>query len=165
VSITDADGRVLRDRKDPAAAFRRVRRKLFWDDLDALYFGGYALWNYLNLPFLLTRPGFALTEVEPWNENGHKWRRLHAVFPDLVPSHCREQTLYFDSKGLVVRHDYTAEVFGQWARAAHYSSNFGEFGGILVPTTRRVFPRQASGKPLRLVTLVSIDIDHVEMIR
>jgi hypothetical protein len=29
--------------------FKSLCRKFYWDDLDALYFGGYALWNYLNL--------------------------------------------------------------------------------------------------------------------
>ena len=36
----------------PRAAFRSLRRQLYWDDLDFIYFGGYATWNCLLTPFL-----------------------------------------------------------------------------------------------------------------
>ncbi len=34
-----------------------LRRNLRWDALDAVYFAGYAWWNYINHPYLLTREG------------------------------------------------------------------------------------------------------------
>jgi hypothetical protein len=37
-----------------------------------------------------------------------------------------------------VRHDYTAEAFGRWARGDHRSSGFETFDGLPVPTRRRV---------------------------
>ncbi len=164
VAIVGPDGAVVKERRDPRAAFTGFRRKIFWDDLDALYFGAYAFWNYLNLPFLLSGPGFELREMEPWDEDGERWRRLHVVFPDAVPTHCREQVFYFNPKGLLVRHDYTAEVFGRWARAAHYSGVHTENEDLVFPARRRVFPRLRSGRALFLVTLVSIDIDDIEVI-
>src|SRR5262249_28352714 len=58
---TEAGGR-SRHRADARQAFSTVRHKLSWDTLDALYFVGYALWNYVSTPFMLTRPGFGLRE-------------------------------------------------------------------------------------------------------
>jgi hypothetical protein len=165
VSIFGPEGRLIATREDPRAYFGGFRRKIFWDALDTLYFGGYALWNYLNLPFLLFNPAFVVNEMEPWDEDGERLRRLHAVFPDNLPTHCKEQIFYFNSKGLLVRHDYTAEVFGRWARAAHYSGEHREFGGIVIPTRRRVYPRGRLNHPRRLITLVSIDIEDVKIIR
>ena len=43
------------------AKFGQWRRSLYWDALDFTYFCGYAMWNYLTLPFLLTHPGSGLT--------------------------------------------------------------------------------------------------------
>ncbi|MEW6587413.1 MAG: hypothetical protein AB1442_17620 [Nitrospirota bacterium] len=164
VKILDHSGQIIGERKNPRRMFKRLRRKFYWDDLDALYFGGYALWNYLNLPFLLAVPDIKVKEIEPWEENGKVLRRLHAVFPDDMPTHCKEQVFYFDSDYLLFRHDYTAEVFGTWAKAAHYSWNHKNFGGLFIPVRRRVYPRKSSGHPLLLITLVAIDIDEVRLI-
>ena len=164
VKILDRNNEVIEERKNPRMMFKGLRRKFYWDDLDALYFGGYALWNYLNLPFLLASPDIEVKEIESWEEDGKVLRRLHAGFPDNIPTHCKEQIFYFDSDNLLFRHDYTAEVFGTWAKAAHYSSRHKDFEGLLVPVRRRVFPRKSSGHPLRLITLVSIDIDEVKLI-
>jgi tetratricopeptide (TPR) repeat protein len=84
--------------------------KLWWDDLDLLYFGGYALWGYTSAPFIFTRPGFELEEVEPWTEDGERWPGLRVRFPEDVPAHSREQTYYFDDRWLIRRNDYTAAL-------------------------------------------------------
>ena len=164
VMILGSNDEVIEERKNPRMMFKSLRRKFYWDNLDALYFGGYALWNYLNLPFLLASPDIAVKEMESREEDGKVLRRVHAIFPDNMPTHCKEQIFYFDSENLLFRHDYTAEVFGTWAKAAHYSSRYKDCGGLLVPVRRRVFPRKSSGHPLRLITLVSIDIDEVKLI-
>jgi hypothetical protein len=164
VKILGTRDEVIEERKNPREMFKSLRRKFYWDNLDALYFGGYALWNYLNLPFLLASPDIEVREIESREENGKVLRRVHAIFPDNMPTHCKEQIFYFDSDNLLFRHDYTAEVFGTWAKAAHYSSRYKNCRGLLVPVRRRVFPRKSSGHPLRLITLVSIDIDEVKLI-
>ena len=56
VRIRDAAGAIVEQRSEPRAYFRSLRRQLSWDDLDFLYFAGYAIWNYLTAPFLLLRP-------------------------------------------------------------------------------------------------------------
>jgi hypothetical protein len=67
VWIESRDGEVIAERHDPRAVFGG-RRNLWWDDLDLLYFGGYALWGYLCAPFIFTRDGFEIEDEEPWRE-------------------------------------------------------------------------------------------------
>jgi hypothetical protein len=59
------------------------------------------------------------------------------------------------------RLDYTAEVFGNFARACHYCWDHKMFDGIMIPTRRQVFPRKKDGSPNRSITLVRIDIEDI----
>ena len=161
VRIEGEDGGTLAELRDPRSAFKGLLT-VRWDHLHLLYFAGYAMWGYLNQPFLLAQPGFEAREIEPWEEDGETWRRLAVTFPPDVPSHSREQVFYFDSHLRLRRNDYTAEVFGRWARGAHYSDEHREFGGLLFPTRRRVFPRARSNRPRPGPTLVWIDLESVE---
>src|SRR5262249_54196886 len=150
---------------DPRSQIRKLRRNIWWDDLDLLYFGAYALWGYLNAPFMLRRPGFEVEEVEPWRENGESWRGLRVSFPEDLPAHSREQRYYLDERGLIRRNDYTAEVFGSWAKAAHYCWDHRAFDGLVVPTRRAAMARRRNGKPVRQLVMVSIAIDDVTLHR
>src|ERR687891_1811834 len=58
-----------------------------WDKLHAGYFNSYALWGYLTTPFLYTYPGFETQEIEPWYEDGERWRVLQVTFPDGYAAH------------------------------------------------------------------------------
>jgi hypothetical protein len=58
--------------------------------------------------------------------------------PEHIRTHCREQTIHLDDRGLIARHDYVAEAFGPWAHGVHRSSDFRVFDGLPVPTRRRV---------------------------
>jgi len=102
-----------------------------WDELDFLAFGGAAMWTYVSLPFVLA----------DWGAEELPRRRLRFRVPEPIRSHCREQTIHLDERGLIVRHDYVAESFGRWARGAHRSYDFKSFDGLPVPTRRRVRPR------------------------
>jgi len=153
VHVEDDDGNTLAERRDPRSVIRSLRRNLWWDHLDLLHFAGYAMWNYLCSPFLFARPGFEVEELEG--------RRLRVLFPDDVPTHCREQTFYFDDSARLIRLDYTAEVFGNWAKAVHLCEEHREFDGILFPTRRRVYPRRRDGRPRPFPTLVWIDLESV----
>ena len=163
VRIETENGESVQERHTARSAFRNLRHKIWWDNLDALHFAGYAMWNYLTTPFLLRWPGIRLRELPAWQENNESWQRLQATFPPDLVTHSPEQTFYFDAEGLLKRHDYTALVFGNFAKAAHYSWDHKEVNGIPFPTRRRVFPRKKDGSPLRLITLVSIDIETVEV--
>jgi hypothetical protein len=164
VRIESEAGNETLSRVNARSAFSTLRHKLSCDTLDALYFIGYALWNYVSTPFMLTRPGFDLREGEPWREGGETWRRLHVTFPPDIPTHSPEQTFYFDASGLLRRLDYTAEVFSSWARASNYCFDYREMSGIMVPTRRRVTLRGPYGRPLPGPAMVWIEILDFELL-
>jgi len=162
VAIEADDGTVLAERHDPRAAFDGHGPGTAWDELHVVYFGGYAIWNYLTLPFVLTYPGVEVAEVEPWEEEpGQVRRRLAAVFPDDIATHSREQTFHFDDTGLLRRHDYVADVVGG-NRIAHYTDDYRDFGGIRYPTRRRAYRRSADGRAGG-PALVTVDLPEVRV--
>lgn len=163
VWIEDVAGQMVSERLDPRPFFKKFRRKFYWDDLDCLYFGAYALWNYVTQPFLLHHPDIKLQELKPLENNGRKWHRLLARFPDDIPTHSRDQIFYFDEQGFIVRHDYTADVFGSWAKAAHFSMDFTEVDGMVFPTQRRVWFRKKNQQPFRHFTLVNLRLSEIKI--
>lgn len=154
------EGDIIETRDNPRDAFKDHTADSPWDALHLGYFSSYALWTYLNLPFLYTYPGFVVEEIAPWPEAGEEWRRLKATFPEGVASHAPEQVTYFGPDGLMRRHDYTVEVLGG-ATGANYSAGYRDFQGIKVPTTRRVYSYDAQGHKVPEPVLVAIDIEGV----
>jgi hypothetical protein len=151
VRVETAAGDILRSRPDPRRLFPGGRRLLWWDDLDEMYFGGFALWNYLAFPALLLRDDIDWHEVQSGT--------LEAVFPRHLPTHCERQRFHIDmATGLLRQHDYTAEVFGNWAKAAHVVLEHETSGGVPFPSRRRVTPRRGDGTPRRLPVLVWIEV-------
>jgi len=165
VRIVDSAGRVVARRADPRSAFRSIRRQLFWDDLDFVYFGGYATWNYLVTPFLFLRPGFEFEELMPIQSPLSSWSRLQVTFPRDVPTHCQKQIFYFDERRYLRRIDYTAEVVGRWARAAHHCGDYNDFDGFKAPTQRRVRPLLWGSQPLPGPTLVGLEVHNIRPLR
>jgi hypothetical protein len=165
VRILDSGGKFLERRVRPRSAFRRPRRLFFWDNLDFLYFAGYATWNYLTTPFLFLREGFAFEEMQPVRDEAGILMRLRVTFPPDIPTHCREQIFYFDERLLLRRLDYTAEVVGRWAHAAHLCGEYREFGPLKVPSRRRVLPLMFGNKPLPGPVLVDIKVHDIRPIQ
>lgn len=166
VRIETHDGSLVDSRRNARAAFPNLsglRRKLRWDALDATYFAGYAWWNYLAAPILLTHDGVTVTERGAWPEAGDQWRRLEVSFPPGIHTHSRRQTFYVDAAGLIRRHDYTAHPVSRWAHAAHYCSDHQRTDGLVFPARRRVRPRGPAGRSLRHPILVALDIDRIEV--
>jgi hypothetical protein len=161
VWIASERGEILAERSAPRDTFPSWRRHVAWDRLDVLYFGGYAMWNYLCTPFLWRWRGLELSEGDSWHEAGETWRTLKVHFPKGWPTHSAEQIFYIDSRGRIRRHDYTADVIGPYARAVHYCDRHRMFDGLLFPTRRRVYPRRRNNRALPFPTLIWIDIDHV----
>jgi hypothetical protein len=164
VAVIAGDGRAREERRAPRSAFAGHGLATPWDSLHLAYFSGYAMWNYLTMPFLLRQPGVQAEEVESWDEGGTPWRRLRVIFPDELHTHSREQLFYFDSEGLLRRHDYQVDVIGSGSTSAHLVSGHRDFGGIVFPTVRRVYPVGPDNKPLTGTVLVSIDVHEVELI-
>jgi hypothetical protein len=159
--IETLDGKPLKDRTNPRAAFAGHTVESPWDDLNLAYFSGYAMWNYLNAPFIFALPGFETEEIEPWDEAGDKRRRLRVVFPDHVATHCSEQIFHVDGDGLLCRMDYVAPVTGG-APTAHYMSDYNDFSGIKVAAKRRALRRKPDGIAVPEPVFVSIDIANVQ---
>jgi hypothetical protein len=161
VRIEAADRSVVRERADPQAELRSLRRRLWWDDLDVLYFGASSLWTYMAAPFILGQTGFDAEALEPWLERGEVWRRLSVTFPPEIHTHSRHQVFYIGEDGLIRRHDYTAREFGDWAKSAHYWFDHHQFDGLIVPRRRRVLPRRADGRARSHPLFVWINVDDV----
>lgn len=163
VRIQSADGESVRERANPRAHFfglPGLRRKLRWDDLDFLYFCGYALWGYLTVPFGLREPGFEIDQLKPADDRGTFCHRLLVRYPEHLPAHSREQVVWLDPDGLITRLDYTAEVIGGWAKAANLVTDRAWFGGLLLPSRRLVIPQRPRGTgTISRPQLVRIAID------
>jgi hypothetical protein len=154
------DGRPLQSRDNPRVAFTGHGADTPWDRLHAGYFCSYALWTYLSSPFLYTQEGFETEEIDPWKEDGETWRRLKITFPPSVASHSRVQITHFGADGLIRRHDYSVDVM-DGATGANYASDYREFQGIKVPTTRRVYAYDQNLRKIPEPLLVAIDIHNV----
>lgn len=158
VEVRDESGEILQARDHPRTSFTAVPWKP-WDTVDFAYFCGYAMWNYLTLPFLLVAPGVDVISVR----GGLGETVLDMRLPAGIPTHSPIQRLFFDESGRLYRHDYTAQVIGGWARAVHLCSNYRNFDGLWLPTRRRVYPRGPFGRPLPGPTLVAIDIHDAQI--
>ncbi|HSJ17496.1 MAG TPA: hypothetical protein VK920_05350 [Solirubrobacterales bacterium] len=166
VRIEDDAGETVSARANPRPQFfgrSGLRRNLRWDALDAAYFAGYAMWNYLTTPYLLTREGVEASEGEPWSQDGETWRRLEVVFPPGLDTHSAWQTFYFGDRNLLRRHDYVAEVVGGWAHGAHYCADHVEAGGLVFPTRRWVRPIGPGNRSLPFPTMVWLELSEIEV--
>jgi hypothetical protein len=114
--------------------FRGLGKWRRWNSTDAAYFFGYALLTYFSVPFLLRD-----CEVLRAKKDSVTVR-----FPATFESHCEVQTFWFDSNGLIARHDYSAEILGKVFSGAHYSADFTEVQGLQLAQARRVVPRLGS---------------------
>jgi len=160
--ICGKDGNVIESRTRPRAAFKGLRRNLWWDALDFIYFGGYATWNYFVTPFIFMRPGFTFEYLGKPDTPEGAYSCLCATFPQDLPTHSRSQTFFFDDQKLMRRLDYTAEVVGGWAHAAHLCHDYKDFSGLKVPVRRRVTPIILNRR-MKAPTLVAIDIHDVSI--
>ena len=112
VAIERSNGDVVEERFNPRESFKGHDLDTPWDNLQLAYFAGYAMWTYLNTPFLFALPGVETEEIQPRRENGTAWRSLKVKFPASIATHSAEQTFYFDQHGLLRRHDYDVAVAG-----------------------------------------------------
>lgn len=161
VSLESESGNALDTCNDPRSRFSRRSANSKWDKLHAGYFSSYALWGYLTTPFLYTYPGFEVQEIEPWHENGERWRVLQVTFPDEYAAHTRTQYSYFGEDGLLRRHLYTVDVLGG-AQGANYAFEYRAVEGVMVPTRRRVFAYDGARQKVAEPILVSIDLSEIQ---
>jgi hypothetical protein len=160
VAIETDDGTVVEALDQPRDSFAGHTQETPWNTLQLAYFAGYAMWTYLTQPFSFTLPGFETTELDAWEDDGEQWRRLRVIWPSNLATHSKEQTLYFNDDGQMVRHDYDVEITGG-TTAAHYASDYTEVAGIKLPTKHRIFPRAPDGQSLDEPLIVSIDLSEI----
>ena len=94
--------------------FDRLRtrsRRLRWQPEDLGAFAAAAIWTYLTLPLLLRHAEHVRRLPDAAGA-----RRLRLTLPSTTIGHSRVQTLHIGRDSLIHRHDYTATVFGTWAR-------------------------------------------------
>jgi hypothetical protein len=161
VSLESESGKTLDARIDPRCAFAAHTADSKWDKLHAGYFSSYALWGYLTTPFLYTYPGFDAQEIDPWHENGGRWRVLQVTFPGGYAAHTRTQYSYFGEDGLLKRHLYTVDVLGG-AQGANYAFDYRAVDGVMLPTRRRVFAYNDARQKIDEPILVSIDLSEIQ---
>jgi hypothetical protein len=163
VVLQHRDGALIDARDDPERSFDGHQLQTPWDDLHLAYFayfGGEALWTYLNTPFLYTRPGFVTEEIAPVEADGETWRRLKVTFPDHIKSHTREQISCFGPDGLLRRHDFTIDILGG-ATGLLYATDYRDVDGIIVPATRRGYAWQGDYQLIPEPLLVAIDMREI----
>jgi hypothetical protein len=118
--------------------------------------------DLLEYPVSSGGTGVEAEELEPWKEKSETWRRLRVRFPANIVTHSTVQTLYFDPRGLLRRHDYDVDIAGG-TQGAHYVDEFVGVSGILFPTKRRIFPRQPDGQSTSEPLVVSIDLTYITL--
>jgi hypothetical protein len=117
--LNRATNSIVGGRDNPRASFAGHKYETPWDPLHRAYFSGYAMWTYLNTPFLMALPGFVVEEMAPWKEDGETWCVLRAKFPAAIASHCQEQDFYFGPDLLLRRHDYKVDIAGSFPTAQY----------------------------------------------
>lgn len=163
VAIETIKGDVVEELLHPRSSFIGHVRETPWTRLQAFYFASYAMWTYLNVPFIFANPGYAVQEIEPWEEDGKHFRRLQVIFPKDVATHGPTQTFYIGDDGLIHRHDYNVEIVIN-ASSSHYLFDYKEVNGIKIPTRRLVYMRKEDNTPVRPEpVLISINLHDINL--
>lgn len=163
VAVEKTDGSVVAECHDLPSLFTGHGLSTPWGPLHRAYFNGYAMWLYLNSPFVLAADGVEVREIDPWIEGGEEWRVLRASFPGSMVTHSRQQEFYFDSALSLRRHDYRVDIAGG-VPSAQLIGNYIEVQGIRVPTRRRAYVRGPDNRPVEDLLMVSIDLDDVRFL-
>ena len=156
--------RASRTLSDPRASFG-IRSLLWWNDCQMAYFAGYVLWNYAQLPFLLTHPGVTLLGTASHKERGELWTRVDAEFAPGLPTHSRYQQFYVDEVGLLRRHDYHVAVMGGFARGARYIRSYADVDGFKLPSRIEIKLRGPGKSYFKRPSLGFVDLDDISLSR
>jgi hypothetical protein len=160
IAIEKTDGSVVAESRDLPSLFAGHGLGTPWGPLHRACFNGYAMWLYLNSPFLLAMEGVEIRELDPWQEGAEEWRVLRAFFPGSMVTHSRQQEFYFDKALELRRHDYRVDIAGGFA-AAQIIGSYVEVQGMRVPTRRRAYVRGPDARPVTDLLMVAIDLDEV----
>ena len=161
IAIKTDGGEVIEERTGTPEEIHLHETRGTWDPLDAANFNGYAMWNYMTVPFCLTMPGITLTEIAPWQETEHEsWQGLRVTFPPEMAVHSAVQDYYFGDDFLLRRLDYHTDYAGDQFYA-HYVYDMTEVSGIIMPTKRRAYIRGEDGRPVIEDLMIWIDMNDI----
>lgn len=135
--------------------FRGLSKYRRWNLADAIYFFGYAIATYTGIPFILEN---IIEKEQAWGEGF----RIDAKFPDHFHTHSLRQSFYFSKEGLLVRHDYHAEILGWFAYGAHLTSDFKEMNGFPIARCRQVYAR--IGNLVTPVPVLQASLEPVDVV-
>lgn len=148
---------------DPRASFRSLRSLAWWNDFEMLYFAGYVLWNYAQLPFLLLTPGLVLEGAGSTRVNGETWDKVAVRFPADFPTHSPTQTFYFGPDGTLRRHDYYVGIMSRLARGARFIHAYHDVDGLKLPSRIEMRLGTWGERYLPLLSLGFVDLDGFEV--
>jgi hypothetical protein len=134
VAITD-DPDLQLEGPTHRATFAGIAKWRTWWPEDAVYFLGYALLLYVSLPYALRAQRLMSAWRRP--DGVELWYR----FADGADTHSAVQGFYFDESGLLVRHDYRAEILGAMFNGAHFSADYTAIAGLQLATRRTVYAK------------------------
>jgi len=143
VKLINNDEKQFRHHREYFSRFNKMKS---WSIQDTFYFFGYALVTYYSIPSLLL-------DLEIFDDYMHgSVRGFKVKFPASFDTHCELQTFFFDETGLLMRHDYTADIVSKFANGSHFTKNYIEKDGIMVAQERVVTVRVGKG----LVTSIPV---------
>ena len=160
IAVEKLDGALVAERHAPRDSFAGHQMNTPWDALHRAYFNGYAMWTYLNTPFLLAMDGVRVEETETWREGTETWRVLRAYFPGSIETHSLVQDFFFGEDLLLRRHDYSVNIAGGFG-AAQLTSDYVTANGLRLPTKRRAYTRGLDRRPILDMLMVSIDLSEI----
>ncbi|BAI94983.1 hypothetical protein Sj15T_28860 [Sphingobium sp. TA15] len=163
VAIETADGTLVAERHDPRAAFNGHELDTPWDPLHRTYFGCYAMWSYLTVPFSLAMPGVQVWDIDPLEEDGELWQGVRVVMPDEIATHSRAQEFYFGDDMLIRRQDYTLDIAGGH-RIANYALDIVSVDGLKFASKRRAYMCNKKYEVLRDRLLIRLDLSNFQLI-
>ena len=103
------------------------------------------------------RPETAKKLADPGCSPAVDYNKLKVTFPPSVATHSPQQTLYLDETGLLRRQDYSVDIMGGTG-STNYATEPRDFGGLIVPTKRRIYDRQPDNRPNSEHVTVAVDI-------
>ncbi len=152
-------------RHKPREYFSHWRRTFYWDDLDLLYFAGYACFNYFVFPYILVNQHCQVMSTQKVTYQNKSLLRLDVEFGSEMPTHSQYQAFYFDAEGRLIRHDYNPEVFMLSAKAAHLCFHHTKVNGVWFPIQRKVLPRKSDGGHASRPILVWINVESIQFLK
>ncbi|MBO0678768.1 hypothetical protein JRC04_14970 [Mycolicibacterium sp. S2-37] len=159
-AIEKLDGTVVAAGDDVRASFVGHSLTTPWTALQRAYFSGYALWGYLNSPFMLSLPQVNLRPLSPVEDEGQVLVGIGAELPAAMPAHSRRQHFYFDSQRLLRRHDYRVDIAGGFAARQHLT-DYTVADGFPVALTRRAYRTGDRGDVVRDEPMVAMNFADV----